>query len=87
MQKLTTVSTLDGYKFKAVEAIKTTNVDTSNGGSLITHTLALEDLEDKEIEWFSSHRGSSFQLLVDGNQETYLLQSVQGKCVQLKEWD
>ncbi|MGE6101790.1 hypothetical protein ACLH0B_21480 [Aeromonas salmonicida] len=87
MQKVTTVSTLDGYKFKAVEAIKTTNVDASNGGSLITHTLALEYLEDKEIEWFSSHRGSSFQLLVDGHEETYLLQSVQGKCVQLKEWD
>lgn len=65
MKKVTTVSTLDGYKFKAVEAIKTASVDTSNGGYLITHTLSLEDLEDKEIEWFSSHRGSSFQLLVD----------------------
>lgn len=87
MQKVTTVSTLDGYKFKAAEAIKTKNVDVSNGGYLITHTLALENLEDKEIEWFTSHRGSSFQLLVDGNEETYLLQSVQGKYVQLKAWD
>ncbi|MFM5363997.1 hypothetical protein ACET98_23320 [Aeromonas veronii] len=87
MKKVTTVSTLDGYKFIKVEAIKTTSVDAYNGGSLITHTLALKNLEDKEIEWFSSHRGSSFQLLVDGNEETYLLQSVQGKYVQLKEWD
>lgn len=87
MKKVTTVSTLDGYKFKTGEAIKTTSVDESNGSYLITHTLALEDLEDEEIEWFSSHRGSSFQLLVDGNEETYLLQSVHGKYVQLKEWN
>ncbi|MGL5221096.1 MAG: hypothetical protein ACRC8G_16880 [Plesiomonas shigelloides] len=87
MQKMNTITTLDGYTFKATEAIKTTSVDTSNGGHLITHTLTLKGLENKEIEWFTSHRQASFQLLVDGVQETYLLQSIQGNYVQLKQWN
>lgn len=47
MQEVTTVSTLDGYKFKAAEAIKTKNVDVSNRGHLVTNALAMEHLEDK----------------------------------------